>query len=94
MWEANRRVYGARKVWHQLRSEGIGAARCTVERLMREHGLPGVVRGRRGRTTTAEAAKRPLDLVQRAFVAERPNQLWMADFTYVVTWRGKSPWRS
>ena len=83
-------VYGARKVWHQLRREGIAVARCTVERLMRAAGLAGVVRGARVRTTRPvdrEGATSP-DLVQRQFTAERPNQLWVADFTYVATWRG------
>src|SRR5688572_5045641 len=89
VWEANRRVYGARKVWRQLRREGLVVARCTVERLMAAEGLQGVVRGRRVRTTTPDvAADRPLDLVQRQFTAGRPNQLWVADFTYVATWRG------
>ena len=89
VWTANRRVYGARKVWRQLRREQVPVARCTIERLMRADGLRGVVRGRRVRTTTPEvAAERPLDLVQRQFTAERPNQLWVADFTYVATWRG------
>ena len=93
VWHANRRVYGARKIWHQLRREGMPAARCTVERLMRAEGLAGVVRGRRVRTTVPDLvaerpAERPRDLVQRAFRAERPNQLWVADFTYVATWRG------
>jgi transposase InsO family protein len=88
--QANRSVYGARKVWRQLRREGHGVARCTIERLMQRDGLCGVVRGgRRVRTTRPDtAAERPLDLVQRQFVAERPNQLWVADFTYVATWRG------
>jgi transposase InsO family protein len=89
VWRANRRVYGARKVWKQLEREGIPAARCTVERLMRAEGLRGVVRGRRVRTTIPDlVAERPRDLVERAFRAERPNQLWVADFTYVATWRG------
>ncbi len=89
VWQANRRVYGARKVWKQLAREGIVVARCTVERLMRAEGLAGVVRGRRVRTTIAEdAADRPRDLVDRVFEATRPNQLWVADFTYVATWRG------
>lgn len=82
-------VYGARKLWHQLRREGIAVARCTVERLMRASGLQGVVRGRRRVTTRPDtAAPCPQDLVQRQFAAERPNQLWVADFTYVATWRG------
>jgi transposase InsO family protein len=89
VWHANRRVYGARKVWRQLGREGVRAARCTVERLMRVEGLRGVVRGRRVRTTIAEAlGERPPDLVQRTFRASRPNQLWVADLTYVATWRG------
>ena len=84
VWCANRRVYGAKKVWKQLGREGIAAARCTVERLMRATGLRGVVR-----TTIPDAvAERPRDLVERAFIASRPNQLWVADFTYVATWRG------
>ena len=89
VWRANRRVYGARKVWKQLGREGLVAARCTVERLMRAEGLRGVVRGRRVRTTMPDlVADRPRDLVARAVRAERPNQLWVADFTYVATWRG------
>lgn len=89
VWQANRRVYGARKVWRQLGREGVAVARCTVERLMRAEGLRGVVRGRRVRTTRPEPlAERPRDLVQRSFQASRPNQLWVADLTYVATWRG------
>ena len=89
VWRANRRVYGAKKVWKQLHREGIPAARCTVARLMGALGLRGVVRGRRVRTTIPEAlAERPRDLVQRQFHATRPNQLWVADLTYVATWRG------
>jgi putative transposase len=87
--ETNFRVYGARKVWRQLRRENVVAARCTVERLMRRMGLQGVVRGRRCRTTIADdSAALPRDLVKRDFRAERPNQLWVADFTYVATWSG------
>jgi putative transposase len=82
-------VYGARKVWRQLRREGIGVARCTVERLMGELGLEGVRRGKAHKTTTPEAAAtRPVDLVERDFSATRPNQLWVADLTYVATWSG------
>jgi len=82
-------VYGARKVWRQLHREGITVARCTVERLMGELGLEGVRRGRPCRTTTPdEAAARPADLVDRDFSAQRPNQLWVADLTYVATWSG------
>jgi transposase InsO family protein len=76
-------------VWKQLRREGRPVARCTVERLMGRLGLRGVVRGRRCRTTIpADIAERPLDRVQRQFTAARPNQLWVADFTYVATWAG------
>jgi putative transposase len=84
-----RGLYGARKVWHQLRREGIDVARCTVERLMRAAGLAGVRRGRRFVTTRADAAAaRPPDLVNRDFHAEAPNRLWLVDFTYVATWSG------
>jgi putative transposase len=87
--EENFGVYGARKVWRQLRREDIAAARCTVERLMRSLGLQGVVRGRKCRTTVAdEGAVLPLDRVKRQFQASRPNELWVADFTYVATWSG------
>ncbi len=89
VWRDNRRVYGVRKVWRQLAREGIVTARCTVARLMRVEGLVGVVRGQRVRTTISDGvAERPCDLVERTFVASRPNQLWVADFTYVATWRG------
>jgi putative transposase len=90
VWDAQQQVYGPRKVWHQLRREGIRIARCTVVRLMRELGLTGVVRGRAWVTTTQSSteAVRPPDLVDRQFTATRPNQLWVADFTYVATWRG------
>jgi putative transposase len=82
-------VYGARKVWRQLGREGILVARCTVERLMRQLGLQGVRRGKARRTTTPdEATARPADLVERDFSAARPNQLWVADLTYVATWSG------
>jgi transposase InsO family protein len=87
--EANFGVYGARKVWRQLRREGIGVAKCTVERLMREMGLQGARRGKRRRTTIRdESAARPADLVKRNFHATRPNQLWVVDLTYVATWSG------
>ncbi len=89
VWKENFGVYGARKVWRQLRREGFSVARCTVERLMREMSLQGVIRGRRRKTTIPdEAAPRPADLVKRSFTAERPNQLWVADLTYVATWQG------
>jgi putative transposase len=82
-------VYGARKVWRQLHREGIAVARCTVERLMGELGLRGAVRGKTRRTTTPDAAAaRSGDLVDRDFAAQRPNQLWVADLTYVATWSG------
>jgi transposase InsO family protein len=90
VWAEHEQVYGPRKVWRQLRREKIPSARCTVERLMREMGLRGTVRGRAWKVTTQSdpAATRPADLVDRQFVATRPNQLWVADFTYVATWRG------
>ena len=82
-------VYGARKVWHQLRREGQSVARCTVERLMKSMELQGVIRGKVVRTTLSDkAAPCPLDKVNRQFRAERPNQLWVSDFTYVSTWAG------
>lgn len=89
VWDENHRVYGARKVWRQLRREDQAVARCTVERLMRRLSLKGAVRGRRFKTTIPDtAAERPLDLVNRQFTAKAPNQLWVADLTYVATWAG------
>jgi transposase InsO family protein len=90
VWDDNDQVYGPRKIWKQLRREGHRVARCTIERLMRDMGLKGVTRGRAWVVTTrSEAAgDRPADLVDRRFTATRPNQLWVADFTYVATWRG------
>jgi putative transposase len=89
VWRANREVYGADKVWRQLGREGHPVARCTVERLMRKQGLRGVVRGKVVRTTISDSkAPCPLDRVNRQFKAERPNQLWVSDFTYVSTWQG------
>jgi len=89
VWKENFGVYGARKVWRQMIREGVTVARCAVERLMAEMGLRGVVRGRKCKTTIPDdLAERPRDLVKRNFTAERPNQLWVADLTYVVTWRG------
>ena len=89
VWEKNRRVYGARKVWRQLHREGIDTARCTVERLMRKLGIRGVVRGKPVKTTLSDkAAPCPRDRVNRQFCADRPNALWVADFTYVSTWQG------
>lgn len=89
VWQENRRVYGAQKVWKQLHREGFAAARCTVERLMRSKGLQGAVRGRKFKTTIPdESALRPADRVARNFTATRPNQLWVADLSYVATWQG------
>ncbi len=82
-------VYGVPKVWKQMNREGIAVARCTVGRLMKLQGLRGAVRGKRVRTTIADvSAPRPLDRVNRQFKADRPNQLWVSDFTYVSTWQG------
>jgi len=90
VWQEHREVYGVRKVWKQLRREGVAVARCTVARLMRRLGLAGAVRGRAFRRTTLPdlTTPRPPDLVTRQFTATRPNQLWVADLTYVATWRG------
>jgi putative transposase len=89
VWQANLQVYGADKVWMQMNREGIAVARCTVERLMHRLGLRGVIRGKVVRTTISDAkAPCPLDRVNRQFKAERPNQLWVSDFTYVSTWQG------
>jgi transposase InsO family protein len=89
VYEQNLRVYGADKVWRQLLREGVTVARCTVERLMRRLRLQGARRGKGVRTTVPDAkAACPLDRVKRQFKAQRPNQLWVADFTYVSTWQG------
>jgi len=89
VWNANHQVYGADKVWKQMNREGIEVARCTVERLMQRLGLRGVRRGKVVRTTISDnKAPCPLDKVNRQFRAERPNQLWVSDFTYVSTWQG------
>ncbi len=89
VWEKNFKGYGARTVWRALTREGVVVARCTVERLLRSMGLQGVVRGKVKRTTISkDGDPRPLDLVHRDFSADRPNRLWVADFTYVATWRG------
>jgi putative transposase len=86
---ANFGVYGARKVWRQLGREGIAVARCSVERLMRDLGLRGVVRGRETRTTVSDRVTPcPADKVNRRFRAPAPNVLWVSDFTYVATWQG------
>lgn len=89
VWEENFRVYGVRKVWRQLRREGIAIARCTVARLMRRMGLQGVIRGKSVRTTIGAPVRScPQDRVNRQFQPARPNLLWVSDFTYVATWRG------
>ena len=89
VWNENRRVYGVRKVWRQLRRESVDVARCTVARLMKRQGLRGVIRGKGVKTTISDtAAPCPLDRVNRQFRAVRPNALWVADFTYVSTWQG------
>ena len=90
MWKENFSVYGARKVWRQLRREGVEVARCTVERLMRQMDLQGAVRGRRFQRTTIadESGVRPAGRVKRNFTATAPNQLWGADIPYVATWQG------
>ena len=89
VWKVNMRVYGADKVWRQLAREGMPVARCTVERLMRRQGLRGVMRGKVVRTTISDSsAPCPRDRVNRQFRAERPDQLWVSDFTYVSTWQG------
>jgi putative transposase len=90
VFDDNFAVYGHRKVWAQLNREGISVARCTVQRLMRQMGLHGAVRGRAFKTTTRadESARRPADLVERQFTVEAPNRLWVSDLTYVATWRG------
>lgn len=89
VWRENFQVYGVRKVWRQMHREGVPVARCTIARLMRDLGLQGVVRGKKFKTTISDQdASRPADLVDRDFSALRPNQLWVADLTYVATWRG------
>ena len=88
-WDANRKLYGARKIWHVLRRQGEDAARCTVERLMRRLGIKGVVRGKKVITTNPDRSLPcPDDKVNRLFMADRPNKLWVSDFTYVPTWSG------
>lgn len=89
VYDDNKQAYGARKVWHQLHRDHFDVARCTVERLMRHMGLQGVVRGKTVKTTVSDTATPcPHDQVNRQFLAERPNQLWVSDFTYVSTWAG------
>lgn len=89
VWQENFCVYGADKIWRALNRMGTTVARCTVERLMKRLRLQGAKRGKKVRTTTPdELADRPSDLVKRQFKADRPNQLWVSDFTYVSTWQG------
>jgi putative transposase len=89
VWDENKQVYGAHKVWKELLREGWQVARCTVERLMRRLGLRGVIRGKAVTTTVSDPARPcPLDRVNRQFHADRPNALWVSDFTYVSTWQG------
>ncbi|WP_425341629.1 IS3 family transposase [Escherichia coli] len=88
VYDENHKVYGVRKVWRQLLREGIRVVRCTVARLMAGMGLAGVLRGKKVRTTISRKAVAAGDRVNRQFVAERPDQLWVADFTYVSTWQG------
>lgn len=88
-WTDNRKLYGARKIWHVLLREGEGVARCTVERLMRSLGIKGVMRGKKVITTNPDTSLPcPDDKVNRLFKADRPNKLWVSDFTYVPTWSG------
>lgn len=87
VYTSNYRVYGARKIWRELNRQGHEVARCTVERLMRELGIQGAVRGKRVITTIPGGqAERAPDLVDRDFVADAPNRCWVADFTHVKTW--------
>jgi putative transposase len=89
IWEKNRSVYGAKKVWHALLRENKDIARCTVERLMKQIGIQGVVRGKKVITTNPDTSQTcPDDKVNRVFTANAPNQLWVSDFTYVSTWMG------
>ncbi|RWR44270.1 IS3 family transposase [Sinirhodobacter ferrireducens] len=89
VFEENWRVYGVRKIWHQLRREGFDVARCTVDRLMKSMGIQGIIRGKPHRTTIPDKkAPCPLDKVNRQFRVPAPNMLWVSDFTYVATWKG------
>jgi len=89
VWNDNFRAYGAYKIWRQLNREGLRVARCTVERLMKKLGIRGLIRGKGYKTTVPDlGAERPADLVERAFTATAPNRLWVADITFVATWRG------
>ncbi len=89
VWKQNYRVYGVRKVWHQMRREGFDIARCTVARLMKDIGIEDIIRGKKHRTTIPDTSQPcPLDKVNRQFKAPAPNMLWVSDFTYVATWQG------
>ena len=89
VWEQNYKVYGVRKVWHQMRREGLDVARCTVARLMNDMGLEGVIRGKKARTTIPDKALPcPLDKGNRQVKASAPDVLWVSDFTYAATWQG------
>ena len=82
VWEQNYKVYGVRKVWHQMRREGFDIARCTVARLMKDIGIEGVIRGKKARMTIPDKSQPcPLDKVNRQFKAPAPNMLWVSDFT-------------
>ena len=89
VWKQNYKVYGVRKVWHQMKREGFDVARCTVARLMKDMGLEGVIRGKKHKTTIPDKSQPcPLDKVNRQFKTPAPNMLWVSDFTYVATWQG------
>jgi putative transposase len=88
VWDTNLQVYGADKVWRQMNRESLAVARCTVERLMKHLQLQGARRGKVVRTTIPDKVACPQDKVNRQFKADRPNQLWVSDFTYVSTWQG------
>jgi len=94
VYDENYSVYGIRKVWRQLQREGFSVARCTIARLIKAMGLAGVLRGKKVRTTVSRKDVAASDRVNHQFVAERPNQLWVADFTYVSTCQGLPVWRS
>jgi transposase InsO family protein len=89
VWEQNYKVYGVRKVWHQMRREGFDIASCTVARLMKDIGIEGIIRGKKARTTIPDKSQPcPLDRVNRQFKTPAPDMLWVSDFTYVATWQG------
>lgn len=90
VYDDNFQVYGSRKIWRELIRQDVKVARCTVERLMASMGLQGAIRGKAYKVTTVpdESLERPMDLVKREFTADRPDQLWVADITFVATWSG------